>query len=131
MLCDCSWITMSQWMMKTAYEGESPLRVLQMRSVLGERRGLGAGLAVTDCTFALGGWHKALRCLGSCGLPAKAGAVPFWSKPCFQTCLGRLLAFSSHAQWPGSRLVESVRFSVWHGDAWLLLVVLLGLVGRQ
>lgn len=22
-----------------------------------------------------------------CGLPAEAGAVPFWSKPCFQMCL--------------------------------------------
>lgn len=54
---------------------------------VGERQGLRAGLVVTDCTFALGGWHKALQWLGSCGLPAEAGAVPFWRKPCFQICL--------------------------------------------
>lgn len=87
MLCDCSWITMSQWMTKTVYEGKSPLRVLQMCSVLGEHWGLGAGPAVTDFNLALGGWHKALQCLESCGLPAQAGAVPIWSRPCFQMCL--------------------------------------------
>ncbi|XP_058702944.1 ankyrin repeat and death domain-containing protein 1A isoform X2 [Poecile atricapillus] len=32
MLCDCSWITMSLWMMKTVYRGDSPLHVLQMCS---------------------------------------------------------------------------------------------------
>lgn len=39
-----------------------PLHVLQMCSVLGLRQGLGAKPAVTDCTLALGGWHRVTHC---------------------------------------------------------------------
>lgn len=35
-----------------------PLHVLQMCSLLG----LGARPAVTDCTLALGGWHRVAHC---------------------------------------------------------------------
>lgn len=39
-----------------------PLHVLQMCSVLGLCQGLGAKPAVTDCTLALGGWHRVTHC---------------------------------------------------------------------
>lgn len=80
---------MRRWMMKTMYKGSlaCPADVFCAGGALGA----GAGLALTDITLALGGWHKALRCLGSCGLPAEAfleqalfsdvSALSFWPFP--------------------------------------------------
>lgn len=47
----------------------------------------GAGLKVTDITLALGGWQKALQCLGSCG---RCNA--FLEQALFSALFGLLLA---------------------------------------